>query len=41
MAMRGIQKVGSTTVTRKLTGVFAEEQGLRAELFKMIRGEAI
>lgn len=41
MVMRGIQKVGSTTVTRTLTGVFKEEQGLRTELFKMIRGEAL
>ncbi|MCC7508800.1 MAG: GTP cyclohydrolase I FolE [Planctomycetes bacterium] len=41
MVMRGIQKVGSTTVTRTLTGVFKEEQGLRNELFKMIRGETI
>lgn len=41
MVMRGIQKVGSTTVTRTLTGVFKEEHGLRDELFKMIRGETI
>jgi GTP cyclohydrolase IA len=41
MVMRGIQKVGSTTVTRTLTGVFKEEAGLRTELFKMIRGEAL
>lgn len=41
MVMRGIQKVGSTTVTRALTGVFKEEQHLRTELFKMIKGEAL
>lgn len=41
MVMRGIQKVGSTTVTRTLTGVFKEEPGLRTELFKMIQGEVL
>ncbi|MCA8913712.1 MAG: GTP cyclohydrolase I FolE [Planctomycetes bacterium] len=41
MVMRGIQKVGSTTVTRSLLGAFKEEQHLRTELFKMIRGETM
>lgn len=41
MVMRGIQKVGTTTVTRTLTGVFKEEPHLRAELFKMINGESV
>lgn len=41
MVMRGIQKVGSTTVTRRLTGVFKEEQHLRYELMRMIGGEAV
>ncbi len=41
MVMRGIQKVGSTTVTRTLTGVFKEEQHLRYELMRMIGGEAV
>ncbi|MEZ5993994.1 MAG: GTP cyclohydrolase I FolE [Planctomycetota bacterium] len=41
MVMRGIQKVGSTTVTRSLTGAFKEEFQLRTELFKMIRGETM
>ncbi|MBX3474643.1 MAG: GTP cyclohydrolase I FolE [Planctomycetes bacterium] len=41
MVMRGVQKVGSTTVTRTLTGAFKEELHLRNELFKMIRGETV
>lgn len=41
MVMRGVQKVGSTTVTRTLTGAFKDELHLRNELFKMIRGETI
>lgn len=41
MVMRGIQKVGSTTVTRTLTGVFKEEQHLRYELMRMIGGETV
>lgn len=41
MVMRGIQKVGSTTVTRTLTGAFKEEQHLRYELMRMIGGEAV
>ena len=36
MVMRGIQKVGATTVTRTLLGAFKEEQTLRSELFRMI-----
>ena len=32
MAMRGVQKVGSTTVTRALLGAFREEPKLRQEL---------
>ncbi|MCC6464131.1 MAG: GTP cyclohydrolase I FolE [Planctomycetes bacterium] len=41
MMMRGIQKVGSTTVTRSLTGVFRDEQPLREELLKMVRAEPL
>ncbi|MBE7492063.1 MAG: GTP cyclohydrolase I FolE [Planctomycetes bacterium] len=41
MVMRGVQKVGSTTVTRTLTGAFRDELHLRNELFKMIRGETV
>jgi GTP cyclohydrolase I len=41
MVMRGVQKVGSTTVTRTLTGAFKEELHLRNELFKMIHGETV
>ena len=40
MVMRGIQKVGSTTVTRSLTGVFKEDEHLRHELIRMINGES-
>jgi GTP cyclohydrolase I len=36
MVMRGIQKVGATTVTRTLLGAFKEDQTLRSELFRMI-----
>jgi GTP cyclohydrolase I len=39
MVMRGIQKVGTTTVTRSLIGVFKEQPQLCADLFKMINGE--
>lgn len=41
MAMRGVQKIGSATVTRSLTGVFKEQDGLRTELSKMLRGETV
>jgi GTP cyclohydrolase IA len=41
MVMRGIQKVGTTTVTRTLLGAFKEETHLRSELFKMINGESV
>lgn len=41
MMMRGIQKVGSTTVTRNFTGVFRNEQPLREELLKMVRTEPL
>ncbi len=41
MMMRGVQKVGTTTVTRTLTGAFKDELHLRSELFKMIRGETV
>ena len=39
MVMRGIQKVGATTVTRSLLGAFKEEHHLRSELFRMIGNE--
>ena len=41
MVMRGIQKVGTTTVTRSLTGVFKEDESLRRDTMKMIRGETV
>ncbi len=37
MAMRGVQKVGSTTVTRALLGAFSEDSKLRREL-SMLEG---
>jgi GTP cyclohydrolase I len=39
MVMRGVQKVGSSTVTRAMTGVFKRDSQLRTELFKMIRND--
>jgi GTP cyclohydrolase IA len=39
MVMRGVQKVGSSTVTRAMTGVFKQDNQLRTELFKMIRND--
>lgn len=41
MVMRGVEKVGSTTVTRTLLGAFKEDHGLRAELARMIQGESV
>ena len=41
MVMRGIQKVGSTTVTRSLLGAFKDDATLRHELIRMIQGEAV
>ncbi|MBZ0135034.1 MAG: GTP cyclohydrolase I FolE [Planctomycetes bacterium] len=41
MVMRGIQKVGSTTVTRSLLGAFKEDPALRNDLARMIHGEAV
>jgi len=41
MVMRGIQKVGSTTVTRSLLGAFKEDAALRNDLTRMIQGEAV
>lgn len=41
MVMRGIQKVGSTTVTRSLLGAFKEDAALRNDLIRMIQGEAV
>jgi len=38
MVMRGIQKVGSITVTRALTGAFKEQPHLRQELDRAIAG---
>lgn len=36
MMMRGVQKVGSTTVTRVVKGAFKSDEHLRIELFRMI-----
>ncbi|MCC6573040.1 MAG: GTP cyclohydrolase I FolE [Planctomycetes bacterium] len=36
MMMRGVQKVGSTTVTRTVKGAFKNDEHLRAEVFRMI-----
>ncbi|MHC4840139.1 MAG: GTP cyclohydrolase I FolE [Planctomycetota bacterium] len=36
MVMRGVQKVGTTTVTRSLLGAFKEEMTLRSEFAKML-----
>jgi GTP cyclohydrolase I len=36
MVMRGVQKVGSTTVTRAMTGQFRTDSRLRREFFAMI-----
>ncbi|MDC1142073.1 GTP cyclohydrolase I FolE [Planctomycetota bacterium] len=36
MVMRGIQKVGTTTVTRSLLGAFKEESALRSEFARML-----
>jgi GTP cyclohydrolase IA len=41
MVMRGIQKVGSTTVTRTLLGAFKEDAALRNDVIRMIHGEAV
>lgn len=41
MVMRGIQKVGSTTVTRSLLGAFKDDPALRNDLLRMIQGEAV
>lgn len=36
MVMRGVQKVGSTTVTRAMTGLFRTDSRLRREFFALI-----
>ncbi len=36
MMMRGVQKVGSTTVTRAVKGAFKSDETLRTEFFRMI-----
>lgn len=41
MVMRGIQKTGTTTVTRTMLGVFKEQPQLCSDLFKMINGETV
>ena len=36
MTSRGVYKVGTTTVTKKLTGLFKEDSGIENKFFKMI-----
>lgn len=38
MMMRGVEKVGSVTTTRAMTGVFKQDKGLRDDALKMITG---
>lgn len=40
MVMRGVQKVGSTTVTRAMTGQFRTDSRLRREFFALIGKQA-
>jgi GTP cyclohydrolase I len=38
MVMRGIKKIGTKTITSSMSGVFAENDALRAETMSLLRG---
>jgi GTP cyclohydrolase I len=38
MVMRGIKKIGTKTITSSMSGVFTENDALRAETMSLLRG---